>query len=327
MRARILLASLLFAFVARPATAEQITLTDQAGRVVTLAAPVKRAVLFETYEMIPALNAWDQVAGVSHYAFDDDLVTATRPNLAATAEDVGSMFNVNVERLIALKPDVAIVWRTNAKLEATLADNNIPVIVLNPTSLDGLYEALSLEGRLFGKTAEADHTIAAMKGLIGNARARVADIDKARQRTGVWMMSEPTRLSGPQSMSGQLLALASVRNLAADAAGAASEASVSLEQILSWNPDLVYIWGWARFAPKDLIENSQWADVAAARSGAVFKIPRWSTWSPRYALLVLWTAAKAYPERFRDLDLQAEYDRFFRDVFHVPFSAVHPLEP
>ena len=261
MRVSRFLASLLFfALVAQLAAAEEITLTDQAGRVVTLTAPVKRAVLFETYEMIPALGAWDQIAGVSHYAFNDDLVAATKPDLAATAVDVGSMFNVNVEILIALKPDVVIIWRRNEKLEATLADNQIPVVVVNPTSLDSLYEALSLEGRLFGKTAEADHAIEAMRGVIDKARARVADIDKAQQRAGVWMMSDPTRLSGSQSMSGQLLALASVRNLAADAAGAASEASVSLEQILSRNPNLVYIWGWARFSPQDLIANPQWAE-------------------------------------------------------------------
>ena len=61
----------------------------------------------------------------------------------------------------------------------------------------------------------------------------------------------------------------------------------------------------------------------AVRCGRVYKAPPWSTWSPRLAPIALWMASKAYPERFRDVNIDAVTDVFFRNVFHIPFARVH----
>ncbi|GAB6182402.1 hypothetical protein [Thermodesulfovibrio hydrogeniphilus] len=50
--------------------ASTITVKDKLERQVTVQAPVKRAVVVITYELIPALNIWNQVIGVSRWAED-----------------------------------------------------------------------------------------------------------------------------------------------------------------------------------------------------------------------------------------------------------------
>ena len=317
-----LLLSVAFGYVAE---AEPLTVQDKLGRTVTVEVPVKRAVLFETYELMPALGAWEQLAGVSRYAFDNDLVMATRPNLRAEVADLGAMSDVNMERLLALKPDLVVVWSLNPQLVSFLEGKGVPVLVVNPESIQEVYDTLRLQGRLFGKTAEAERAIAGMEAVLDSARSHTKDIAPAERRRGLWMMGKPTSVGARNSVAAQLLPLVGVDNVAAEVPQ--SWVDVSVERILAWNPDIVFIWGWARFDPADIVSGTQWRNLAAAQSGAVWKTPHWSTWSPRLAPLALWMAAKAYPERFRDIDVRAEVDGFFRRVYGIPYDRVAPLAP
>jgi iron complex transport system substrate-binding protein len=47
------------------AGAESITYVDKLGRTVNIALPIKRAVLFETYELSAGLGIWDRIVGIS----------------------------------------------------------------------------------------------------------------------------------------------------------------------------------------------------------------------------------------------------------------------
>jgi iron complex transport system substrate-binding protein len=44
------------------------------------------------------------------------------------------------------------------------------------------------------------------------------------------------------------------------------------------------------------------------------------------APITLWMAATAYPERFKDIDLNKTIDKFYRDVYGIPYSKVTQIE-
>lgn len=305
--------------------AETATVHDMLGRSVTLEVPVKRAVLFETYELLPALGAWERVVGLSHYAFDNDLIKAVEPELAGKVADVGAMSSMNAERLLALRPDVVVGWNLAPQAAAFLEARGIPVVLLNPQTMGDLEETLRTEGILFGRAAEAERAIAAMRELIAKAAGRTGDIPEDRRRKVLWMMGKPTAVGGRHSVGAQALEAVGLHNVAAEIDQPWAE--VPVERILAWNPDLIFIWGWARFEPSDITASPQWRTMAAARTGEVWKTPRWSTWSPRVAPMALWMASKAYPDRFRDVDVRGEIDGFFHRVYGIPYSRVAPLDP
>jgi len=85
------------------ALAYTVIYTDKLGRVVTVEAPVKRAIILITYDLIPALDIWDDVVGINRWAYShDDLFKMIRPNVEKTIPSVGTGDNVNIEAILAL---------------------------------------------------------------------------------------------------------------------------------------------------------------------------------------------------------------------------------
>jgi ABC-type Fe3+-hydroxamate transport system substrate-binding protein len=99
--------------------------------------------------MIFASGAGDRLVGVTTYC--------NFPEAAKSIEKVGDTQTPNIERIIALKPDVVFV-STASQLEAfmnTLQQQNIAVYVTDPKGIAGVTENLRTLGRLFGTEDEA----------------------------------------------------------------------------------------------------------------------------------------------------------------------------
>ncbi|MDP2268209.1 MAG: ABC transporter substrate-binding protein, partial [Deltaproteobacteria bacterium] len=103
-------ALLLFIVPASLTYAGTVNYQDKLGRTVILSVPVKRAVLFETYELTAALGVLDRIAGISRYANENDLMLAVKPDIAKTIPAAGSGGDVNIEALLRLRPDLVLTW-------------------------------------------------------------------------------------------------------------------------------------------------------------------------------------------------------------------------
>jgi len=57
-----------------------------------------------------------------------------------------------------------------------------------------------------------------------------------------------------------------------------------------------------------------------------YKLPRWSTWSPRLAPIALYMAMKLYPEQFQDVNFEKVADRFYQKVFGISYYKVRQYE-
>jgi iron complex transport system substrate-binding protein len=99
-----------------------------------------------------------------------------------------------------------------------------------------------------------------------------------------------------------------------------------MEQIVAWNPDVIFIWGHAGYSAQDILDSPQWRRISAVREGRVYKAPRWSNWSPRIAPVVLWMATKTYPDSFKDVDLDRCFEDFYRNVYGISYEKVSRIE-
>ena len=307
-----------------PATAARLVYRDKIGRRVTIQTPVKRAVLYETYELLPVTGAWSQVAGISSYAHDNDLLLAIKPDFAKTIPSVGSAMDTNAESLLKLKPDLVLTWTVNPQIVRFLEQKGLTVIAVYPESLSELYEVMRLQGRLFGREKSVEKAIARMEEMFNLIRSRVASIPPAARKKALYLTGKQTRVNGRIGITHDLFTMMGLEN-GAQELGERS-ADVSLEKIIAWNPELIFIWGSARYTAADLIKNPQWRHIKAVKQLDVHKAPKWGTWSPRLAPIALWMAATAYPERFKDIDVSKTIDKFYRDVYGIPYAKVTQIE-
>jgi iron complex transport system substrate-binding protein len=163
-----------------------------------------------------------------------------------------------------------------------------------------------------------------MEEIFSLIRSRTANIAVTRRKKAIYLTGKPTKVNGRIGVTQDLFTMMGLDNGGREINERSTE--VSLERIISWNPDLIFIWGSARSSAADLINNPQWRYIKAIKNRDVHKEPRWGTWSPRLAPIALWMAATAYPERFRDIDLNKTIDRFYREVYGIPYSKVTQIE-
>lgn len=103
-----------------------IKITDDNQRIVTLKKVPERIVVLSPsfLELVEAVDG--KVVGRAKTQ------VGKVPAFAKDAAEVGFIFNINVEKIVELKPDLVIAYKgMHERYLHTLESNNIPVVVLN----------------------------------------------------------------------------------------------------------------------------------------------------------------------------------------------------
>ncbi len=306
------------------AEAETVIYKDKLDRTVSIPLPVKRAVFFQTYELIPALGIWNRVVGIGRYAYNNDLMKAAMPDIRKKIPSAGSGIDVNMETLLRLQPDLVITWTVNPANVRFMEERGIRVISLYPESIPELYEAINFQGRIFSKEKEMRNVIALMEDVFSEIKKRVASIPTGEKQKVLWIGSRPNAVACRIGVNNDIINMIGGINPASVIEQ--RNADVPIERIIAWNPDVIFIWGNAAYGSNDIIKNPQWQAVKAVREGRVYKAPEWSTWSPRLAPVTLWMAIKTYPARFGDINFSARADQFYKKVFGIGYNRVKKIE-
>ncbi len=304
---------------------ESFTYRDKMNRSISVEIPVKRAVLLNGTELLPITGAWQRVVGLSRTALGaNDLLKVIKPDLAELIPSVGNNHHINAEKLLKLRPDIVLLWSANPEIINYLSKRNIPIIAVFPENILELYEMMRLHGKLFASEANIESAIVKMRTMFSLIKKRVGIIPDEQRKKALWIFSKPTRIGGGVGIYNDITSIIGQHNLGQKFSQ--HTVDVSLEQLLAWNPDVIYIWGHARYSAADILNNPQWRHITAVKEKRVFKVPKWDTWSPRMAPLALWLAAAVYPEQFEDLNIDHEIDQFYRDVYGVTYKDVQQIE-
>lgn len=238
-----------------------ITLEDDAGRQVVLAAPARRiaSLIPATTEWLFALGAGDRVVGRTTWC--------DYPEAAAQVPSLGDGIAPNVEAIAGSRPDLVLLYDSPANQAAAgrLEALGVPVLLLRTDGLDDMDRHLALLGQATGAAASADslrERIAA-----GLADATVAPVGR---RPGVLIVAwdQPPMTLGAGSFLSEVLERAGGRNLFGDLA--APSATVSIEAIVARDPDLVLVTtldnlpGFAR--------RAEWQVIPAVRDGRFVRV-------------------------------------------------------
>lgn len=266
-----------------------VTVKDDTGTEVTVDREPKRIVSLipSTTEIAFALGIGDRIVGVTT---NDDY-----PPEVKEIEKVGDI-NVNVEKVVGLKPDLVLASPLNGETVEKLRSLGLTVLSVDAQSLEGVYESIRRVAKATGAVKEADQLIAKMEKEKEQVVQKVASIPE-EERLKVWVEVDPTPFTvGGDTFLNELITLAGGRNVAAEMKG---WPQVSGEKVIKWNPDVI-LTTYGK-ADKSVASRPGWDRIAAVKANRIHSLnPDWTTLpGPRVTKGLKQIAQILYPERFR----------------------------
>jgi iron complex transport system substrate-binding protein len=315
----------LSAVLVAPRLARAATVTDDGGRTITIPDKVNRvfaagppaSILLYTFAP-ELLLGWTRAPEPAQCQF----LGAGACDKPEVGRLTGRGNTTNLEEVLKLKPDLILDVGTINDTYISLANRVQQQTGIPYALLDGRFAAAAATYRKLGELthrqsqAEAfasytDKTITTIKGRI--------DKIGQDQRPRVYYARGPrgleTGLGG--SINVETIEFLGAHNVAGDRKG--GMATVSVEQVLAWNPDVIITIEPA-FATS-VRSDPVWAPIKAVQTGRVYLSPRlpfgWVDFPPSVNRLIgLWWLAKAlYPNQFPE-DLKPITRDFYQRFYH-----------
>jgi iron complex transport system substrate-binding protein len=209
--------------------AQQVT--DDDGRVLELPGPARRIVSLSpgATAMLFAAGAGDRVVATPRYSDE--------PAAASRIPRIGDAQSFDIERILALQPDVVVAWTggTPALPLQRLERLRVRVYRHHVTRLDDLPASLRRLGRLAGTSSQADAAAAALAARIQALRARHAAAARRSLLIQVW--DRPIYTVGREQLLSDVIEACGYRNVFDDL-GAPGPA-VSVEAVVVRDPDVI----------------------------------------------------------------------------------------
>ncbi len=229
---------------------------------------------------------------------------------------------ISLEGVVALKPDVVILWSQQTEVIAALEERGIPVFGVFINTRGDIEREIMALGAMTGALDRAQELVHFTQDELRRFSGRVADIPVSQRPTVYFMWAQSTlETSGGSSMVNDLISLAGGRNVCQLLDQ--EHLVVKLEQVLGWNPDIIVMWSNPRLSPQDIMADEQWRLLKAARHRRVYQLPEvflCDLWTLKYVFTVNLLATWLHPERFADIDLIAEKQRLFLELYGVSFG-------
>ncbi len=247
--------------LAGPAQAT-ITAQDDLGNTVTLAQPARRIVSLAPHvtELLYAAGAGERLVGTSN--------VSDYPREAARLPSVGSFAALDLERILALKPDLIVAWHSGNKPAqlARLRQFGIPVYESQPADFGMIATSLEQLAHLAGSDATGQAAASAFRARWQSLQAQYRGRPEVSVFYQIW--SQPLMTLNGQHMVSSVLRLCGGRNIFADLPQLAP--TVSVEAVLAADPQVILTPGDAKDQP--LERWRQFARLRAVRDGQLYSV-------------------------------------------------------
>lgn len=246
-----------------PAMASARSLVDQADRTVPVPAKLERIVSLapSITEILFSLGQQEKIKGVTMFS--------DYPPEAAQLPRIGSYVRLDVEKIVALKPDICFGIRDGnpkhlvEKIEAL----GIPVYVIDPRNTAGIMEAISGMAEVLMAQEQAHALIQDMQERMARVKAAVQGVSK-KPRVFFQVDAAPIITAGTDTFTHELITMAGGINLGA---GPVPYPRYSWEQALSLNPEIVVITSMAGGHTPEKLKDQwrRWRQLPAVQQGRI----------------------------------------------------------
>ena len=206
----------------------QISLFSDDGERLILDKIPKRIIAFDaaTVEILFKLGMGENIIGTHGFA--------NYPPEAENIEKLGDSFNINLEKVIELDPDLFFTFSINSIKQ--LREANIPVYFKkSPRNISQILERITMWGNITGKQIEAQNLVESLQSKLNVIKGFINNRDSDK-KPSIFHDVGDYWTTGNDTFVGSIYQMLNVDNIAFDIT---EWKQISQEQIVSRNPDII----------------------------------------------------------------------------------------
>lgn len=215
-------------------------------------------------EILFALDLSHRVAGVTD--------SCDYPAVVKDWPDVACWFDPDLEKLLALKPDLVLGLQTaHSELKPELASQGIRVILVNPMTVDDALKDIAWLGELLGAHERSEILVANLRARMLALDARVSAIPQEKKITAsriLDMADDRFYVAGPLSFQYDIISRAGGQNVTG--AIQAAYPKITLSQLREWDPQMLFSCGFDLNSIAAIANKPEWQSLKAVQTGKVF---------------------------------------------------------
>lgn len=324
------------------AIGETITITDHADREVTIPKDIEKIAVCDIFPLPSVLAVFfdsaDKIVGMpapSMTAAQNGLLGELYPEILNAETGYIDGANVNMEELAKLEPDVVFYSASSPELGEQLTEAGFAAVAISVNKWDydcieTLNNWIALLSQMFPDSAKAEIVEKKSREMYDLVQERVANISDDQRANAFFLFqyNDTTLLTSGKNFFGQWWADAIGAKNVAEELEQDNSVPVNMEQVYTWNPDLIFITNFNEYYPEDLYNNTvegyDWSPVEAVASKNCYKMPlgMYRSYTPGVdcPVTLLWMAKTAYPAQFQDIDVIREAKDYYKEVFGIELT-------
>ena len=276
--------------------------TDDSGREIKLSKKPERIVVTSASFLEPLHAVGGKVVG-------RPTSKTKSPDFAQDAAEIGAVYQIDTEKLLACNPDLVIINKgMNERLADVLNSNKIPFVVVDMKGYDSVKKNVEMFAAITGQSdtgkkivAEMDSKIKSVVEKLPQEKKRVAILHSTAQGLSVQL---------DNSIAGNVLKILGWENVASGmeaAKDSGDTAPYSLETLIEQNPEIIFVTSMGNLddiksnMEKIISENAAWQTIPAIRENRFYYLPQdlfLLSPSINYPEAVEYVAKLIYPENF-----------------------------
>ena len=239
---------------------------DEMGRRVDIPSLPQRIVSLapSITETLYSLNLGERIVGVTEFS--------NYPDEAKRKPNVGSYINLNIEKIISLKPDLIIAIADGNKKESvdTLERLGYSVYAINPRCVKDIFQTIDNIGKITGCFGRAGRLIKELKSRVNYIESRIKGIEMPRVFFQIGI--NPVVTVGKDTFHNDLIKMAGGLNISGNEK--AKYPRYSMEEILLNTPDIIIISSMDRGGGFDRKKREwmKWKSIPAVKNGRIYVI-------------------------------------------------------
>ncbi len=308
---------------------EKIIISDQANRKVEVARDIKRVVALnvDAARILVSLGEQKKMVGIDGWETRCSILKQVFPEVK-TIPIVGGVYGgtLSLEKLAEVQPDVVFI----SGLYPDVADSiqtqtGIPVICIytRVKEYQDFMQSVRLIGKVMNRTERAEEINQVIQSSFQLIASRLTGLPES-QKPSILLMGQP--FSDNRFIVSTYFALLPYIGATYAPEGTLKPKTsggpglrVSMEQILTWDPDIIFLSGMALFGPEDLQNDPLWQKLRAVGNKKVYKI---STGHMGYelanfAIMPLAMSKLLHPTRFSDIDMESTANLIIKKLYGV----------
>lgn len=300
--------------------ASNITITDQAGREVTLEKPAEKVVsgYYIATSTLIGLGQEDKLVGVEMKA-DKRMIYKKAAPQVIDLPAMGNKKSFNVEECAKAKPDVVFLPNSLSSYIDKLEELGMKVIILNPETMSDYDEAIKIIAAVTGAKDEADAYFTYRNEL----EAKYLKLDTAPDKLVYFAGSELLEASGEHMFQGELIKKAGGVNVMKEGKDS-TWMKINKEELLKKNPAYIFVENKGADI-NGYYDDEAYRDIKAVKDKQVYEFPSkletWDTPNLSSCLGELYMASVLYPEKVSKEDVIKEAKVFYQKFYRIDVDA------